>query len=80
MEAIRLVNLESLTELERLTNNRNRAETLPLWEHIKESYAIKEFLQLDLPLERMKRKLYVFSTDNAIREYIALEHKCYLNG
>lgn len=80
MEAIRLVNLDTLTEIERLTNNRNRAETLPIWEHIKESYAIKGFLQLDLPLERMKRKVYIFSTDNAIREYIALERKCYLNG
>lgn len=79
MDAIRLVNLDSLTELERLTNNRNRAETFPIWEHIKESYTIKEFLQLDLPLERMKRKMYQYSELNAIKEFIAFERKCYIN-
>jgi hypothetical protein len=79
MDSIRLVDLDSLTEVQRLSNNRNRATTLPIWEHIKESYTAKEFLQLDLPLERMKRKLYTFTRNHAIKEYVALERKFYIN-
>ena len=80
MDAIRLVNLETLTENELLSDNRNRAETLPIWDHIKESYSIKEFLQLDMPLERMKRKLYAYTADDAVLDFIALEHKCNMHG
>ncbi len=80
MDAIRLVNLETLTKNELLSDNRNRAQTLPVWEYIKENYSIKEFLQLDMPLERIKRKVYVYTADDAVRNFIALEHKCNMNG
>lgn len=79
MDAIRLVNISALTEEQRLSNNRNRAPTLPIWEHIRNNYTIKGFLQLDLPLQRMKRKLYVYTVDHALKEYSAFIRKCYIN-
>lgn len=80
MDAIRLVNVTTVTENELSSDNRYRAKTLPIWEHIKENYTVKDFLQLSLPLERVKRKLYTYTGDDAIKEFMALEHKCHLNG
>lgn len=80
MDAIRLVDLSSVTDKELSSDNRYRAKTLPIWEHIRDSYTVKEFLQLNLPLERIKRKLYSFTGEDAIKEYMSFEHKCHLNG
>lgn len=80
MDDIRLVNLESITKNELISNNRCRAKTLPIWEYIRDNYSAKEFLQLDLPLERIKRKVYTYDADDAIRDFIAFEHRCNIHG
>lgn len=80
MDAIRLVDLNTLTEQECQSDNRHRASTLPIWDYIKEQYTVKEFLQLNFSLERIKRKISTYTPDKAVKEYLELEHKCNMYG
>ena len=61
MDDIRLINVEEVNESDIKNNNKHRASTLPIWSHIKESFDIKEFLQIDTPLERIKRVAYQYT-------------------
>ncbi len=70
MDEIRLVLPETIKE-----KNRYRAKTVPLWLHIKNSYEIKEFMQIQTPLERIKSKSYLFNEDMFIQEHIRLARK-----
>lgn len=62
---IRLLDLSTLTEDQINTPNRRRAETLPIWEHIKDSYSIKEFMQVETPLEKIEKITYRYSLEDA---------------
>jgi hypothetical protein len=79
MDAIRMIDLNSITDNTANGNNRYRAQTHPLWQYIKDSYTLKEFLQIDLPLERIKRKTYVYSFEEAITDHMILAQKCMSN-
>lgn len=80
MDALRLVDLSSITENEKNSNNKNRATTLPLWTHLKESYALENFLQLDLPIQRLKRKIRTYSETEAIKDFLAFNRRCDIDG
>ena len=60
MEDIRLVDLSNITQKDIQNNTKNRAVTLPIWEHIKNSYSIEEFMQNGLSVERIKRKITLY--------------------
>ncbi|MGA9045712.1 MAG: hypothetical protein WB308_03480, partial [Sulfuricurvum sp.] len=62
---IRLLDLSTITEDQINTPNRRRAETLPIWEHIKDSYSIKEFMQVETPLEKIEKITYRYSLEDA---------------
>lgn len=62
---IRLLDLSSLSEDQINTPNRRRAETLPIWKHIQDSYSIKEFMQVETPLEKIEKITYRYSLEDA---------------
>ena len=63
-DSIRLLDLSTINEKDINTPNRRRAETLPIWEHIKNSYSIKEFMQIDTPLEKIEKITYRYSLED----------------
>ncbi|MCX6050973.1 MAG: hypothetical protein NTZ60_00480 [Campylobacterales bacterium] len=80
MDAIRLVDLSTISENSINTMNRYKAETHPLWQHISDSYQLKDFLALDMPLERLKRKNYTYTVTDAIKDHLAIARKFYVHG
>lgn len=79
MDDIRLLDIDSVSS-ERLINNKYQAETHPLWEEIKSEYDLKDFLQIDFPLERLKRKISVYDENKFEYEFISLIRKAYINN
>jgi hypothetical protein len=80
MNEIRLIDLDSITENEKNSNNKYRAETLPLWNHLKDSYKLHDFLQMDMSLQRIKRNVSSYSETEAVRDYVAFIRRCDING
>lgn len=80
MEDIRLVDISNITDKDIENNTKNRAITLPIWDYIKENYKLDSFLQNELPLERIKRKISVFNENKFEYEYVALIRKAYINN
>lgn len=64
-DQVRLLDLSTITEDQINTPNRRRAETLPIWKHIHDSYSIKEFMQVDTPLEKIEKITYRYSLEDA---------------
>lgn len=64
-DQVRLLDLSTITEDQINTPNRRRAETLPIWQHIKDSYSIKEFMQVNTPLEKIEKITYRYSLEDA---------------
>lgn len=60
MDDIRLIDLNTISDKDIENNTKNRAKSLPIWDFIKDNYAIDAFLQVTSPLERIKRKAYVY--------------------
>ena len=79
MDDIRLLDIDSVSN-ERLINNKYQAETHPLWEEIKSEYDLKDFLQIDFPLERLKRKISIYDENKFEYEFISLIRKAYINN
>jgi hypothetical protein len=80
LNAIRFVDLSSITDTTKNSKNKNRATTHPLWEHFAESYKLKDFLALQAPLERVKRKSYAYTIEEAIKEQVTLARKAYIHN
>ncbi|WP_345993246.1 hypothetical protein [Sulfurimonas sp. HSL-1716] len=80
MDSIRLVDLSTISENSVKSKNRYKADMHPLWQHISDSYELKEFLALDFPLERMKRKSYTYTVEEAIKEQVAILRKAYIHN
>ena len=53
---------------------------MPIWDYIKENYKLDSFLQNELPLERIKRKISVYNENKFEYEYVALIRKAYINN
>lgn len=64
-DLIKLIDTESITEKQLNSPNRKRADILPIWEYIKESYNIKEFMQIDTPLEKVEKISFRYSLQDA---------------
>lgn len=79
MHSIRLVDLSTVTENSTKSKNRYKADIHPLWEHISDSYKLKEFLAFDKPLIKQDRKKYLYTEVEAIKEHIDLAQRAYLN-
>ncbi len=80
LNAIRLVDLSTITDNTIDSKNKNRASTHPLWEHLNASYKLKDFLALEAPLERIKRKSYRYTIEEAMEEQYALARKAYIHN
>ena len=78
VHAIRLVDLSTLTDNTVDSKNKNRALTHRLWEYLSTSYKLNDFLALEAPLERIKRKSYRYTIEEAIEEQFALAKKAYI--
>ena len=75
MSAIRLVDLSSISKNSINSQNRYKADTHPLWQHIKDSYKLEEFLADDKPLLKVKRPKYRYTVEEAIIEHIFLARR-----
>lgn len=80
LNAIRLVDLSTITDNTIDSKNKNRALTHPLWEHLVTSYKLNNFLALEAPLERIKRKSYIYTIQEAMEEQYALAKKAYIHN
>lgn len=80
LNAIRLVDLSTLTDSTEDETNKYRALTHPLWEHLSSSYKLNDFLALDAPLERIKRKSYSYTNEEAMQEQLILARKAYIHN
>lgn len=80
MDAIRLVDLSTISENAVNTMNRYKAQTHPLWQYMSDSYKLKDFLALDMPLERLKRKNYSYSIEDSMKEQVLLARKAYIHN
>lgn len=80
MNAIRLVDLSTISQNSINSQNRYKAQIHPLWKYLGDSYELKEFLALDMPLERLKRKNYSYTIEEAMKEQVSLARKAYIHN
>lgn len=80
MEDIRMIDISNITQKDIENNSKSRASTLPIWDYIKESYDLKDFLQIQLPLQRVKRKISIYDDVKFKLEFIALMRKAIINN
>lgn len=80
MDDIRLIDLNTISDKDIENNTKNRAKTLPVWEFIKENYSIEDFLQGTSPLERIKRKAYIYDDTSFSKEHKLLIRKGLINS
>lgn len=79
MEDIKLIDLDSISEKDK-EHNKYKADIHPLWEHIKQSYNLKQFLQTELPLERVQRKVSIYDDNKFKTEIIAVLRRAFINN
>lgn len=79
MSAIRLVDLSSISKNSVNSMNRYKADTHPLWQHISDSYELKDFLAYDTPLLKITRPKYLYTVEQAIKEHVDLANRAYFN-
>lgn len=80
MDEIRLVDISNITDKDIKNNSKSRAATLPIWEHIKNSYKLDDFLQTALGLERIKRAISIYDDNKFRLEMIALLRRAFINN
>lgn len=79
MDEIRLIDLNSITEKHIKNNSKNKADTLPIWDEIKDAYSIEEFMQNKHPVERIKRKLVLYSDEKFKEEFQTMIRKALIH-
>lgn len=80
LNAIRLVDLSSITDNTANAKNKNRARMHPLWKHLFMQYRLNDFLSMETPLQRIKRKNYAYTIEKALEEHITLARMFYIHG
>lgn len=80
MEDIRLIDINSISENAVKHNNKHRGDTHPIWEEIKSEYLLEDFLQIQLPLQRVKRVVSIYDDYKFKLEYIALIRRAFINN
>lgn len=80
MDDIRLIDLNNITDKDIINNSKSRATTLPIWKHIQDSYKLDDFLQIQLPLNKIKRVISIYDDYKFKLEYIALLRKAFINN
>ncbi len=78
MHSIRLVDLSTISKKSIKSYNRYKAKTHLLWEYICKSYELKDFLQDNKKLLKIKRKEYFYTEQQAINEHIDLAKRAYM--
>lgn len=64
-DLIKLIDPSSLSEKQLYSNNRRRANVLPIWEFISTHYKIDAFMQISTPLNKIEKFTYNYSLDDA---------------
>lgn len=80
MNQIKLVDLSNITAKDIENNSKSRANILPIWEHIHDEYKLDDFLQVTLPLQRVKRVVSVYDDNKFKLEYVALIRRAFINN
>jgi len=80
MNQIKLIDLSMVSEDMIKHNNKSRAEILPVWEHIQNSYKLDDFLQIQLPLIKVKRAVSIYDDYKFKLEYISLIRRAFINN
>lgn len=80
MDLVKMIDLDSISEADKKNGHRYRASIHPFWQHLKNSYTLKAFYQIEAPLERVKKRAYKYTLDKAIDEHIELTRKMVRNG
>ena len=80
MSAIRLVDLSTISKGSINSTNRYKADTHPLWQHISDSYKLKDFLADDKALLKVTRPKYFYTLEQAITEHVELAKRADLNN
>lgn len=79
MDSIRLVSLSTISSNSIDTKNRYKADIHPLWKYISDSYKLKDFLAVDVPLTKLKAKKYLYTVEEAIKEHVNLANRAYMH-
>lgn len=79
MDEIRLIDINSITQKDIKNNSKNRAVTLPIWDEIKDTYNIEAFMQNAHPVERVKRKLALYSDEKFKEEFQTMIRKALIH-
>jgi len=64
-ELIKLIDISNLTDEQINSSNRKRADILPIWQYIHDSYNIKDFMQITTPLQKIEKISYRYSLEDA---------------
>ena len=79
MEDIRLIDINSITS-NTIKNNKYQTPSLPIWNEIKEEYNLKDFLQIELSLDRIKRTISLYDDNKFVIEYTTLLRKAFMHN
>jgi len=80
MDAIRLIDLNSIKEEQLKSSNRNRALTLPIWEHIKQRYSLDEFFQTETPLNKIESISYHITLEDMQPKIVRILKRLKVHG
>lgn len=64
-DLIKLIDINSITQTQLYSNNRRRADILPIWEFIATHYRLDTFMQITTPMNKIEKISYAYSLDDA---------------
>ena len=79
MDDIRLIDTKTITKKDIHNNSKNRAIMLPIWDEIKKNYSIEAFMHNSHPVERIKRKIVLYSDEQLMEDCKTLFRKALIH-